>query len=109
MYLENFSNLDDVLQEFAINTKEYDNINILLAEYYTPDWEGYAFVLFEQNGKLYEVNGSHCSCFGLEGQFIPEEVSVEALRYRIANGYFGGTYAYDYRDDLQKILNKWED
>jgi hypothetical protein len=108
MYLENFSNLDDVLQEFQISEKEVEGINVLLAIYTYEDYDGSAFVLFERNGVLYEVNGGHCSCYGLEGQWEPEETSVEALRHRIENGYFGGTYAYDYRNELQEVLNKWE-
>jgi hypothetical protein len=28
------------------------------------------------------VNGSHCSCHGLEGQWEPEETSMKALEHR---------------------------
>jgi len=108
MYLENFSNLDDVLREFCVSSKEYNDINVLLAIYTYEDYDGSAFVLFERDGVLYEVNGGHCSCYGLEDQWDPEETSVEALRHRMENGYFGGTYQYDYRNELQKVLNKWE-
>lgn len=55
---------------------------IILACYGGGAYEGDAFVLFEHNGKLYEVNGSHCSCFGLEGQWEPEETSWRALEQR---------------------------
>lgn len=108
MYLENFSNLDDVLREFCVVGHGYDKINVLLAIYTYEDYDGSAFVLFEQDGVLYEVNGGHCSCYGLEDQWEPEKTSVEALRHRIEHGYFGGTYSYDYRNELQKVLNKWE-
>lgn len=30
-------------------------------------------------GKFYEIHGSHCSCYGFEGQFIPEECPIEYL------------------------------
>lgn len=109
MYLENFSNLNDVLREFQIDPKDLDNSNILLAVYTYEDYDGSAFVLFERNGILYEVNGSHCSCYGLEeNQWNPEETSVEALRHRIVNGNLGSGYGGLFADDLQKILNKWE-
>ena len=108
MYLENFSNLDDVVREFQISEKDVEGIAVLLAIYTYEDYDGSAFVLFERNNKLYEVNGGHCSCYGLEGQWEPEKTSVEALRHRIVNGYFGGTYQYDYRNELQLVLNKWE-
>jgi len=109
MYLENFSNLDDVLREFNVVGNGYDGINVLLAIYTYEDYDGSSFVLFERDGVLYEVNGGHCSCYGLEDQWDPEETSAEALRLRIVNnGYFGGSYSYDCRDDLRKVLNKWE-
>jgi hypothetical protein len=44
------------------------------------------FLLKDADGKLYETHGSHCSCYGFEGQFQPEETSVEALKFRIENG-----------------------
>jgi hypothetical protein len=55
---------------------------ILLAAYETSGYEGYAFVVYRKDGKLYEVNGSHCSCYGLEGQWNPEETTAEALKMR---------------------------
>lgn len=108
MYLDIFSDLDDVIQEFQLDKKDVDNINVLLAFYEYEDYSGYAFVLFERDGLLYEVNGSHCSCYGLEGQWEPEETSVDALRHRIVEGSLGSGYHGDFADDLQKILNQWE-
>lgn len=64
---------------------------VLFASYGTNDYEGDAIVLFTHEGKLYEVNGGHCSCHGLEStsyegeeesQWAPEETSWEALRMR---------------------------
>ncbi|GAB3763664.1 hypothetical protein GCM10028796_17570 [Ramlibacter monticola] len=68
---------------------EFKGAEILLASYGTPSYEGYAFVLFRRDGKLYEVNGSHCSCYGLEGQWEPEETTIEALRHRVKEGTLG--------------------
>jgi hypothetical protein len=65
---------------------------ILYAEYETADYKGNAFVLFKQNGKLYEVSGSHCSCYGLEGQWKPEETSWEALAIREPSNYGAPEY-----------------
>lgn len=115
MYLEDFSNLNDVLQAFSCSydhvdehLKEYNDINVLLAIYTYEDYDGSAFVLFERNDVLYEVNGGHCSCYGLEDQWEPEETSVEALRKRMDDGNLGSGYGGNFADDLQKILNKWE-
>jgi hypothetical protein len=86
IYLNDWSNKEDVAKDF-----EYDdikNLNILFADYQNQCYEGEAFVLFEKDGKLFEVIGSHCSCYGLEGQFDPEEVCLEALEHRLIKGNY---------------------
>ncbi len=55
---------------------------VIIAGYEYENYEGSAFVLYEKNGKLYEANGGHCSCYGLEGQWKPEETTWEALAMR---------------------------
>jgi len=67
--------------------KEIDEV--LLASYSYEDYSGDAFVLFRKGDKLYEVNGGHCSCHGLEGQWEPEETTVKALLHRIKDGSLG--------------------
>lgn len=44
-------------------------------------YEGSAFVLYRRNGKLWEVNDSHCSCNGWEN-WSPEETTLEAIKMR---------------------------
>jgi hypothetical protein len=80
--IENKDKLDQKL-------KEWQGINILFASYGYGSYEGEAFVLLEKEGKLFEVNAGHCSCYGLEGQFKPEETTLEALKYRLINGKLG--------------------
>jgi hypothetical protein len=80
-----FYNIDDVTNEFELREDYFEDLQyeVLYAEYkFAGGYDGSAFVLFRSNGKLYEVNGDHCSCFGLEGQWEPEETSVEALLMR---------------------------
>lgn len=60
---------------------------IIFAAYGTPSYEGYAFVVYEQDGQLFEVNASHCSCFGLEDQWAPEDTSWKALAARKLSVY----------------------
>jgi len=83
---------------------------ILLASYGTPSNEGYAFVLFRRDGKLWEVNGSHCSCFGLEGQWQPEETTADALRRRVKEGTLGkGDYEENpFAAELLQVLDDLE-
>lgn len=81
--------------------QKWKPINILFASYGQDNYSGDAFVLYEQEGKLFEVNASHCSCYGLEGQFDPEETTLEVLRHRLVKGtmgqdaYSGNEYAYE--------------
>lgn len=77
-------------EKMLVALQIWSEVNILFASYGTADWEGDAWVLFERGGKLYEVNASHCSCFGLEGQFKPEEASLPELENRIINGTWFG-------------------
>lgn len=91
----NGSGLDGIKADFQIGDKELAGVNIILATYTYEDYSGDAFVLFERGGKLYEVNGSHCSCYGLEGQWEPEEVTAAALLHRLDNGELGTAYDYD--------------
>lgn len=44
------------------------------------DYEMWARVLYiGHDGHLYEVHGSHCSCYGLEDQWEPEIVTIQAI------------------------------
>ena len=69
--------------------KEYEKKNILFASYGQDNYSGDAWVLFEEDGELYEVNGAHCSCYGLEGQWDEEEVVLAELENRLTKGTFG--------------------
>lgn len=84
-YFDGFDDEEDVEYQFSIRRKHpWDRI---LAAIYSPmDYEGWAVVIFERNGQLFSVEGSHCSCFGLEGQWAPVEISREALKYTADNG-----------------------
>lgn len=73
----------------ALESEQYQGIEVLLASYGSEGYEGSAFVLFRKDGRLYEVHGGHCSCYGLEGQWEPEETSPLALMFRIEKGGLG--------------------
>jgi hypothetical protein len=109
-FLGNFGDVKDVEHEFQIALN--DGEKILLAWYSYEDYSGSAFVLYEQNGKLYEVNGSHCSCYGLEEQFQPEETSVEALEYRMNKGNLGRRVYYSeegsFKNELRDVLRLYK-
>lgn len=88
----------------------WQGVEIILAAYGDDNYSGDAFVLFRKDGKLYEVNGSHCSCNGLEGQWEPEETTAEALRHRLDRGALGidGFSGNFFADELRSVLNDLE-
>lgn len=71
--------IERLIQEFDITEEEIRGIELLYCNYTLGSYEGEALVVFKKDGKLYEVNASHCSCYGLEGQWSPEETSKEAI------------------------------
>ena len=87
-YFGEFTCKQDLIDNFSIDAKEVnDETYVLLAAYSYECYEGSAFVLFIRDDKLYEVHGSHCSCYGLEETWEPEETTFEALEYRAEKGY----------------------
>jgi hypothetical protein len=89
-----YANVDYWVEKKALMDKaldEHKNETILFATYTYEDYSGYAWVLFydEEKKKLFEVNGSHCSCMGLEGQWEPEETNLEAIEFRLKEGTLG--------------------
>ncbi|MNX73904.1 hypothetical protein D3C86_1053200 [compost metagenome] len=101
LYLNDFSSLTDVVSNYGISHQELEGANMILADYTYENYEGSSYVLFEKDGKLYEVSGSHCSCYGLENQWEPEEVLLEELIKRIdTNSFHHGTN----KDELGEIL-----
>lgn len=81
VYLDGFSCWNDstehtwdsvsVLGQFQ--EPKFDEPDFVYASYTQECYEGSAFVAYFTLGKWYVVTASHCSCYGLEGQFTPEE------------------------------------
>jgi hypothetical protein len=98
-WLENKAKADAVFEK-------YKDVNILFASYGYANYSGDAWVLFEEGGNLYEVNGGHCSCYGLEGQWEKEPVVLEELKNRLEKGSFG-TDSYsdnEFAKELKEFL-----
>lgn len=109
-YLTEFKDRASI--EDAYECKLPEDAEILLAWYGYGDYSGSSFVLYRQGGTLYEVNGSHCSCYGLEGQWEPEETTVAALRHilekgtKFSSGEFDGDEGVG--DALRAVLDALE-
>lgn len=97
-----------VFVDFQVTEEQQQGVEIILASYGGDYYEGDAFVLFRKDGKLYEVNGSHCSCYGLEDQWEPEETTLRDLRFRMEQGHLGGVQknycGHYFREDLVAVI-----
>lgn len=84
---------------------EWSDINILFASYDCANCEGKAWVLLEKEEKLFEVNAEHCSCYGVEGQWKPKQVSLEELKHRLEKGTLGKDGSLNYfATELKQFL-----
>ena len=103
MYLADWSEskLDGLKSDFDIDDVVGE---ILFAAYTYEDYSGDAFVIFTNEGKLFEVNGGHCSCYGLEGQWEPEETTKGAIIKRLENRPYG--ILNDYSKEIRAALSK---
>lgn len=87
LYAGGFESRESVFGNFE--KSEDEDIVICYAYYGGEQYEGYATVLFYRMStrKYYEVYGSHCSCYGLEGQWDKdEEVNMDEIQNRLING-----------------------
>lgn len=74
--------VNDMAIEFGIFDNDIAGCDFVYSEYNQGSYEGDAFVVFIRDGKLFEVNASHCSCYGLDGTWEPEETTLSALLAR---------------------------
>lgn len=88
-----------MLADFSIDTKALEGATVLAAAYTYEGYSGSAYVLFEKDGKLFSVNGGHCSCYGLEDQWKPEEVVPAADK----NFEYGG-FSDEFSNHVRSIM-----
>lgn len=74
-----FDNAGDVEEAFEC-IGALDGATVVYAFHSYEYYSGDATVWFERGGKLWEVTGSHCSCYGFEGQWEPGHVTLKSLR-----------------------------
>src|SRR5215203_2659389 len=83
MYHEDFESVEHMKTAFEITDADLRGVEILFAVYRIDCYEGTALVLFKKDEKLYIVEGSHCSCHGLEDRWSPVETNEAALKMEI--------------------------
>jgi len=106
MYYGEFDDKDDVFREFQVSAQDQRGVHIIMASYECESYDGQAMVIFIRDGKFWLVTGGHCSCYGLEDQWSPEQLTVEELRHygeKSQGGYFQGLNA-----EMLKIVDKVE-
>ena len=74
-----FEDLEDMCDQFHISSDDLMGAVIHAAIYRYEAYDGSAYVLFEKEDKLYSVTACHCSCYGLEEQWKPEEETWENI------------------------------
>jgi hypothetical protein len=109
VYFDIFSNWGDVQNNFIMSEPEPE---VLFAAYEYENYSGEALVLFKRDDKLWLVDGSHCSCHGLEGQWVPEESSPEVVQRIVESANGDWVWEDDLRvrhkDALRKVCDLLE-
>jgi hypothetical protein len=100
-YVGEFAKWDDVVGDYGGNCPA-DEPRYVFAEYQTPSYEGYSTVITSKDGRKFQVvEGSHCSCYGLEGQWEPTDHTVTELR-KMTEATYG--FFHDSKTELEKWL-----
>jgi|SRR5579862_192258 len=70
--------------EQVLSEADVDRFEIVIAYQSVGSWgcDSYAwfFLREKSTGALFEVSGSHCSCYGFEDQWTPESTTLEYLK-----------------------------
>jgi hypothetical protein len=76
---DDWDSAEEMLSAFQEPMSVLDGVELVVAQYDTPPYSGEAVVFYVTENGIYHVSGSHCSCFDLEGQWGPEETTVEVI------------------------------
>jgi hypothetical protein len=101
-YFGDFSNWAEVQINFDTDTPEPDEV--FYAWYDVDGYDGRAVVLYRTGSKFYYVDGSHCSCYGLEDQWEPEEYDAKTFIEMLRKGEKWLFDGYLNKDEKEKII-----
>lgn len=70
-----------LIKSFEVSKEDLGRFDILIA-YETEGYSAESFLLLRERetGKLFENHASHCSCYGFEDQFEPDETTIQYLK-----------------------------
>lgn len=75
---------DMLIKDWSAPSNLREEYEILIAYQSEGNWgcdsSGWFLLRLRATGALFEVSGSHCSCYGFEDQFSPEATTVEYLK-----------------------------
>lgn len=109
-----FDTPDNVYREFQDYSEREkselpSNLVLLYADYTYEDYSGDAYVLGynKEKKQFFEVHGSHCSCYGLEGQWDEEYYEdVKQLQVAIERGFANRSEYFRYAHSSEEF-QKW--
>jgi hypothetical protein len=113
-YTGEFTSWKDVMEAFGpygyIGSGEALTVpepaNLIIADYDLDGYEGEARVLWKNpEGTFGFVHGHHCSCYGLENQWEPEELTKEMIeRFIEVNSKWSWTFWFRHAEVIKKAL-----
>lgn len=73
---DGFTSISDIIETFRLKEDAFNNCTVLYARCNEYCYEGEATVRYYNHidSKFYESNSYHCSCYGFEDSFSPEEI-----------------------------------
>lgn len=97
VYRNGFDNWSDVQNAYQTSDTEEGKV-VLFADYEQGNYEGWSTVVWSDHRGYWLVEGSHCSCYGLEGQWNPEETPLDVLLHIAETGKYGSDVLQVLRD-----------
>jgi hypothetical protein len=111
---ENYSGTESGFSYGEINdsnikeaNEKLEGLEVLVAYESVGSWgcdSSSYFLLKNKSNELFEIHGSHCSCYGFEGQLTLEPTTIKALQDRDEKGGVFYTGGYDDSEDENKKL-----
>lgn len=103
VYFGEFGSWQDVMEQFQVPEQDRPVPDqVIFASYDCPEYEGYAEVIYRIGDRYFWASGSHCSCYGLEDQWEPEEYSRDQLALVVLRQ--GQFYYSENPDDVRAMI-----
>jgi hypothetical protein len=78
---------------------------VIFAKYDQDGYEGSAILVYKLDGKYYTCEGSHCSCYGIDESWSPEEYELPVLIAALEKRK-GSAWCAPDEKDLKTILRR---